>query len=112
MIASSAIICPLSPPTPPSEIIRDEDLGWAELGDAPIRVEEQSAAQAARDAGADDVVDGHDEREAQMPRGMPPPPEPSAAEIARTIPTARGALTALPAGGPIPNIAVIGPHAE
>ena len=81
MIADNIILCPLSPSIPLSDSIRDEDPGWADLGDAPIRVEEQSAAQASLDAGADDVVDGTDEVEAQMPRGLPAPPEPSAAEI-------------------------------
>ena len=83
MIAGNIILCPLSPSTPLSESIRDEDPAWAELGDAPIRVDEQSAVQASREAGADDVVDGVDEEEAQMPRGLPAPPEPSTADIAK-----------------------------
>ena len=83
MIAENVILCPLSPSIPLSDSIRDEDPGWADLGDAPIRVDEQSGARASRDAGFDDVVDGNDGQEAQMPQGVPAPYEPSAADIAK-----------------------------
>ena len=83
MRSSNALICPLSPSTPPvGDPSDDGDPGWHDLESAPIQVEQP--ANAARDAAeADDVVDAEDGEEVQMPRGIPPPPEPTAAEIAR-----------------------------
>ena len=75
-------MCPLSPSIPNQSPGGDD--GWANLGDAPIQVENSQAADAALSEGLDaDVVDGEDGVEAQMPRGVPPPPEPHPSEVAR-----------------------------
>ena len=73
-------MCPLSPFIPNS--IPDEDVGWAELSQAPIQVEGRSAVAAAGDI-VDDVVDCEEDVEVQVPRGMPQPPQPSPQEVAR-----------------------------
>ena len=77
-----ALICPLRPSLSPlGDLGDDADPGWYDLESAPIRIEQPAAAKA--DAEAEDVIDAEDGSEAQMPRGIPPPPEPSAAEVAR-----------------------------
>ena len=77
-----ALICPLRPSISPlGDIGDDADPGWHDLESAPIRIEQPAAAKA--DAEAEDVIDVDDGVEAQMPRGIPSPPEPSAAEVAR-----------------------------
>ena len=76
----NAVICPLSPFDPNSE--PDEDVGWADMSQAPIQAEGRSAVAAAGDV-VDDVVDCEEDVEVQVPRGMPQPSQPSPQEVAR-----------------------------
>ena len=70
---------PLSPSIP----IPEEEIGWDRLESAPIRAESNSAMAAAREVDVDDLVEAGTEAEAQLPRGVPAPLEPSPAEIAK-----------------------------
>ena len=81
MIPSHAIICPLSPSNS-EPAAADEDDGWADLESAPIRADAASASAAPKGDDIDDVVD-EDGEVVQLPRGVPPPPEPTADEISR-----------------------------
>ena len=83
MSSSNHIMCPLSPSIPSAGDLSNDEAAWAELGDAPIPVEPRSVSAASRDAAASDLVDGEEESEVQQPRGVPPPPEPTADEIER-----------------------------
>ena len=80
MIPSHAIICPLSPELPDSVPV--EEMGWESLESAPIAAESPRGTAAARGEDVDDIVDDEGVA-AQMPRGIPDTPEPSADEIAR-----------------------------
>ena len=71
---------PLSPRDPPS----DEEEGWANLEDAPVKVEPQSLQRTrSMDMDADDVVDADRLEESQAPRGVAAPNEPSPTEVAK-----------------------------
>ena len=59
----NAVICPLSPVDPNSE--HDEDVGWADMSQAPIQAEGRSAVAAAGDV-VDDVIDCEEDVEVQV----------------------------------------------
>ena len=83
MIADQIIICPLSPSVPIPDSSVDDEVGWANLESAPVMAEAPLSSTAARTADDDDLVDGDEGHVAQMPRGVPAPPEPTAAEVSQ-----------------------------
>ena len=80
---SNISILMLRTPLSPSIPIPEEEIGWDQLGSAPIRAESQSALAAAHEVDGDDLVDARTEAEAQIPKGVPAPTEPSPADIAK-----------------------------
>ena len=58
---------------------------WENIGDAPVLADPSSAAEA--QMVDDDEVDAIDGQEVQAARGIPAPPEPTPAQVARRNPT-------------------------
>ena len=84
MSLKRCIICPISPDS--SDPVPAEESGWADLESAPIAAEVSSDPKAASREDADDVVDDGGDA-VQLPRGIPPPPEPTAEEVAQVSET-------------------------
>ena len=80
---SNSSILVLRNPLSPSIPIPVEEKGWDRLESAPTQAESQSAMATAREVDVgDDCEEAGTEAAAQMPKGVPAPPEPSPAEIA------------------------------
>ena len=78
MSFSSTLVCPISPNLPGEP----PEQSWDDLRDADVLADDRLVEIfEAEDKG--DVVEADDDDDAQMVRGIPPPLEPSLAEIAR-----------------------------
>ena len=77
MSFASTLVCPTSPNLPGEP----PEQSWDNPRDADVLADGQLADRIAGED-EDDVVEANDDDDAQMVRGIPPPPEPSPAEIA------------------------------
>ena len=78
MSNSSTLVCPISPSLPGEP----PDPSWDSPRDADV-LEAQQVVDIFEAEDKDDVAEATDDDDAQMVRGIPPPPEPSPAEVAK-----------------------------